>query len=193
MMVTRGRILVVRHGETEWSKLGRHTGRSDIPLTPDGERRAAALAARLSDWRPALALTSPLVRARRTAELAGFEAEVEPGLLEWDYGDFEGRTTDEVRAALGDRDWTVWTATQGLGESVEEVGERAALVLDRVRPYVDRGDDVVLVAHAHLLRILTAVWLGLPARRGASFVLAAAGTGVLGYERDEPALRAWNA
>ncbi|MFN8156594.1 MAG: histidine phosphatase family protein [Candidatus Nanopelagicales bacterium] len=192
MKLTRGRILVIRHGETEWSLSLRHTGRTDIPLTAHGELQAAALAPRLEPWHPSLVLSSPLVRARRTAELAGLEPEIDEGLLEWDYGSYEGRTTDEIRTELGDPDWTVWSATTGLGESVDDVGRRAAAVLDRVRPLVDDGQDVALVAHAHLLRILTAVWLDLPAERGVSFVLQPAGAGVLGYERDTPALRAWN-
>jgi probable phosphoglycerate mutase len=192
MLTTRGRLLVIRHGETEWSRVGKHTGRTDLPLTSEGEQRAEALAMRFSGWTPSLVLCSPLQRARRTAELAGFHARIDDDLLEWDYGDYEGRTTDEIRENLGDPGWTVWTTRRGLGESVHEVGERVHRVIDRVRPTVDRGDDVVLVAHAHVLRILTAVWLGLTPTYGAHFVLAAAGTGVLGYERDVPALRAWN-
>ena len=172
--------------------MGRHTGRTDIPLTAEGEQRAEALATRFSGWTPSLVLCSPLQRARRTAELGGLHATIDDDLLEWDYGDYEGRTTDEIRENLGDADWTVWTTRRGLGESADEVGERVHRVIDRVRPTVDKGDDVVLVAHAHVLRILTAVWLGLSPGYGAHFVLAAAGTGVLGYERDVPALRAWN-
>lgn len=192
MKLTRGRILVVRNGETEWSRSLRHTGRTDVPLTPHGELEAAALAPRLEPWHPALVLSSPLVRAVRTAELAGLHPEIDDDLLEWDYGAYEGRTTDDIRAELGDPEWTVWSATAGLGETADEVGTRAARVLDRARPLVDEGRDVVLVAHAHLLRILTAVWLDLPAARGVSFVLQPAGAGVLGYERSSPALRAWN-
>jgi probable phosphoglycerate mutase len=193
MKLTRGRILVVRHGETEWSRTLRHTGRTDVPLTPFGEHQAAALAPRMTSWHPVLVLSSPLVRARRTAELAGLEPEIDEDLLEWDYGAFEGRTTDDIRAELGDPGWTVWSATSGLGESAADVGVRASRVLDRVRPLVEAGEDVALFAHAHLLRILSAVWLDLPAERGVSFVLEPTGAGVLGYERDTPALRAWNA
>jgi len=186
-------IWIARHGATEWSEAWRHTGRTDIPLTDDGTRQAVSLVRPLAAHRFALVLTSPLLRARETARIAGFaDAEVDPDLLEWDYGDYEGRTTDEIRETLGDPAWTVWTTARGLGESPEQVGERVSRVIDRVRPMVDRGDDVVLVAHAHVLRILTAVWLGLPPAYGAHFVLAAAGTGVLGYERDVPALRSWN-
>ena len=188
-----GRILVVRHGETAWSRDGRHTGRSDVPLTPEGQERASRLAPVLRDWHPALVLCSPLQRARRTAELAGLDPEADPDLLEWDYGDYEGRTTSEIRETLGDPQWSVWTTTAGLGEPVESVGVRAGRVLARCRPLLDRGDDVVLVAHAHLLRILTATWLGMPPRGGKSLVLAPAGTGMLGYERETPALLRWNA
>lgn len=192
MKLTRGRILVVRHGETAWSRSLQHTGRTDIALTAHGEEQAAALRPRLASWQPALVLSSPLERARRTAQLAGLEPEPDDDLLEWDYGVYEGRTTDEIRSELGDPEWTVWSATTGLGESADEVGRRAARVIHRVRPIVDDGGDVAFVAHAHLLRILTAVWLGLPAARGVSFALQPAGAGVLGYERDSPVLRAWN-
>jgi len=188
-----GRILVVRHGETAWSRDGRHTGRSDVPLTPEGQERASRLAPVLRDWHPALVLCSPLQRARRTAELAELDPEADPDLLEWDYGDYEGRTTSEIRETLGDPQWSVWTTSTGLGEPVESVGVRAGRVLARCRPLLDRGDDVVLVAHAHLLRILTATWLGMPPRGGKSLVLAPAGTGMLGYERETPALLRWNA
>jgi broad specificity phosphatase PhoE len=192
MLTTRGRLLVIRHGETAWSRVGRHTGRTDIPLTAEGEQRAAGLAARIAGWTPSVVLCSPLQRARRTAELAGLQPSIDADLLEWDYGDYEGRTTDEIRETSGNPAWTVWTTHEGLGETVDDVGERVDRVLRRVRPVVDHGEDVVLVAHAHVLRILTAAWLGLPPHYGANFVLAAAGTGVLGYERDVPALRAWN-
>lgn len=192
MKLTRGRVLVVRHGETDWSLSLQHTGRTDVPLTPHGEEQAAALRPRLAAWHPALVLSSPLERARRTAELAGLEPEIDDGLLEWDYGVYEGRTTDEIRAELDDPSWTVWNATSGLGETANDVGRRAAGVVDRVLPFVESGQDVALVAHAHLLRILTAVWLELPAERGVSFALQPAGAGVLGFERESRVLRAWN-
>ena len=188
-----GRILVVRHGETEWSRGGRHTGRTDVPLTPLGEQRAAALAPALRAWRPELVLCSPLQRARRTAELAGLSPQDDPDLLEWDYGAYEGLTTAEIRESVGDPDWSVWTTTDGLGESAADVAVRAERVLTRCRPLLHAGQDVVLVAHAHLLRILTATWLRMPPVGGASLVLDPAGTGVLGYERETPALLRWNA
>ena len=188
-----GRILVVRHGETEWSRGGRHTGRSDVPLTPEGEQRAAALAPGLSAWRPELVLCSPLQRARRTAELAGLVPQDDPDLLEWDYGAYEGLTTTQIRESTGDPNWSVWTTKEGLGETVADVAVRAERVLTRCRPLLHAGQDVVLVAHAHLLRILTATWLRMPPVGGASLVLDPAGTGVLGYERETPALLHWNA
>lgn len=192
MKLTRGRILVVRHGETEWSRSLQHTGRTDVPLTAHGEEQALALRPRIAPWDLALVLSSPLQRARRTAELAGLEPELDDDLLEWDYGAYEGRTTDDIRSDLGDPGWTVWSAASGLGETADDVAVRAGHVIDRVLPLVDDGRDVALFAHAHLLRILAATWLELPAARGVSFALQPAGAGVLGYERDSRVLRAWN-
>jgi probable phosphoglycerate mutase len=196
MSVQPGRVVVVRHGETEWSRTHRHTGRTDVPLTPGGEERASGtgerLARALPDLRAGLVLSSPLVRARRTAELAGFAPAYDDDLLEWDYGAYEGRTTDEIRDVLGDPDWSVWTTSTGLGETAEHVGERTAALLDRVSPTLAAGQDVLLFAHAHVLRILTAVWLGLPAARGESFALAPAGIGVLGHERETHVVSGWN-
>lgn len=196
MSTQPGRVVVVRHGETEWSRTHRHTGRTDIPLTPDGEARAAATGARLAaavrDLRPGLVLSSPLERARRTAELAGFSPSYDDDLLEWDYGSYEGRTTEEIRDVLGDPEWSVWTTSTGLGESADRVGERTAALLGRVDPQLRAGDDVLLFAHAHVLRILTATWLGLPAARGESFALAPAGIGVLGHERETHVVAGWN-
>jgi probable phosphoglycerate mutase len=186
-----GRLHLVRHGETEWSRAGRHTGRTDVALTPAGEERARALAPRLLDLEPVLVLASPLVRAQETARLAGLTPETEPDLVEWDYGVYEGRTTADIRQDLGDPDWTIWRAVDGLGESAAQVGERVARVLARCDAALASG-DVVLVAHAHVLRILTAVWLGLPADRGRSFVLDPAGLAVLGHERETPVIAAWN-
>jgi probable phosphoglycerate mutase len=196
MSAQPGRVVVVRHGETEWSRTHRHTGRTDIPLTADGEARAAATGARLSaavpDLRPGLVLSSPLERARRTAELAGFAPAYDDDLLEWDYGSYEGRTTEEIRDVLGDPEWSVWTTSTGLGETADHVGERTAALLERVAPQLRAGEDVVLFAHAHVLRILTATWLGLPAARGESFALAPAGIGVLGHERETHVVAGWN-
>jgi probable phosphoglycerate mutase len=188
-----GRILVVRHGETQWSREGRHTGRTDVPLTVLGEERASGLATVLSAWSPALVLSSPLQRARRTAELAGLVPDVDPDLMEWDYGDYEGLTTPEIRDTTGDPHWSVWTTSDGLGEALSDVAVRAERVLTRCRPLLQADQDVVLVAHGHLLRVLTATWLRMPPLGGESLVLEPAGTGVLGYERTTPVLLRWNA
>lgn len=180
-------LVLVRHGETEWSRTGRHTGRTDVPLTPAGEQRAHALSGRLD--RPfVLALSSPLERAARTAALAGVVADVEPDLVEWDYGPEEGRTTEQARA---DRPgWTVWHGT-GLAETPDGVGARMRRVLARVRPALGTG-DVCLVGHGHALRILAACWLGLPPTAGQQLVLGAGAVSTLGYEHDVPAVLSWN-
>jgi broad specificity phosphatase PhoE len=183
-------LVLVRHGQTEWSRDGRHTGRTDIALTPDGERDAAALAQRLASRRFGLVLTSPLVRAARTAELAGLPAQVEPDLVEWDYGPEEGRTTEQARETRPG--WSVWDDT-GLGETLAQVGERQRRVLDRVRPVLERGEDACLVGHGHSLRILTACWLGLEPRAGQQLVLSAGSVSTLGYEHGCPAVLTWNA
>jgi probable phosphoglycerate mutase len=192
MAASAGRLVVVRHGPTAWSETGRHTGLTDVELTHDGEQEARALAPRLAAYRPTVVLASPLVRARRTAQLAGLDPEIEPDLREWDYGVYEGRTTAEIRTTLNDPAWEVWTTTSGLGESLDAVGERSRRVIGRCTPDVAAGRTVVLVAHAHLLRVLTAVWLGLEPRAGRSFILDPAGVGILGHERDNPVLLAWN-
>lgn len=183
-------LVLVRHGQTEWSRDGRHTGRTDIPLTPDGERDAAALAERLTSRRFGLVLTSPLVRAARTAELAGLSAEVDLDLVEWDYGPEEGRTTEQARETRPG--WSVWDDT-GLGETLEQVGARQRRVLERVRPVLDRGEDVCLVGHGHSLRILAACWLGLSPGVGQQLVLSAGAISTLGFEHGCPAVLSWNA
>ena len=176
-------IWVVRHGATEWSSSGRHTGRTDVLLSPEGEQQASALAPRLArPW--ALVLSSPLFRARRTAELAGLTPEVDDHLVEWDYGPAEGLTTAELSR---DQPWSIWDDVP-LGETIEQVAARCRIVLDRL----PAEGDVCLVAHGHLLRILTAVYLGLPPVQAKHLVLRAAGIGVLGREHDYPALTGWN-
>ena len=175
--------MLVRHGETEWSRTHRHTGRTDIPLTPAGEQQARSLRARLDrPW--ALTLVSPLQRARRTAELAGLAPEVDADLAEWDYGPAEGRTTQELS---GEHPWRVWDDVP-LGETVDEVADRVRRVLARV----PTEGDTCLVAHGHLLRILTAVYLDLDPRAGKHFVLEPCRTAVLGREHDWPAVLDWN-
>ena len=190
-----GRLVLVRHGETAWSRGGQHTGRTDVPLTEDGERDARALAARLARFDLALVLSSPLGRARRTAELAGLTPTLDEDLVEWDYGGYEGRTTAEIRTSLGDPTWTVFddgvVAGDTPGETVEEVAARASRVLARVAEPL-RSRDVALVAHGHLLRILTATWLRQEPRFGASLLLDAGAVCVLQHERAVPAIRSWN-
>jgi probable phosphoglycerate mutase len=187
-------VVLVRHGETEWSRSGRHTGRTDVPLTEAGEAQARALAGVLAGERFALTLTSPLSRARRTAELAGLTgAEVDDDLAEWDYGPYEGRTSAEIRAELG-RPWTIFDdgVPNGLGETIAQVAARTDRVLARVRPVLAGGDDVALVAHGHVLRVLAARWLGLPPEDGALLKLDAASVSRLGEEHERSVLTLWN-
>lgn len=175
-------IWLVRHGETAWSRTGQHTGRTDIPLTAAGEQQARALGPRL-DGSFAVVLVSPLQRAARTAELAGLHAIADPDLAEWDYGPAEGLTTVELSAASP---WSVWDDVP-LGESVDEVAARTQRVLDRL----PTDQDSCLVSHGHLLRILTAVYLGLDPRAGKHFVLRPAALAVLGREHATPAVLEW--
>ena len=183
-------IWLVRHGETEWTKSGRHTGRSDIPLTGVGRGQAGALADRLRGQRFALVLSSPRSRAAETAHLAGFpDTIIEPDLGEWDYGEFEGRTTLDIRTEIPD--WSIWTGPWRNGESVEDVGRRADRVIERcLDPAID--GDVVLFAHGHLLRVLAARWIRLPPDAGRIFALGTATIGVLGWERDTRVIERWN-
>ncbi len=182
-------IWLVRHGETEWSRLGRHTGRTDLPLTAEGERQARALGAYLGGRTFALVLSSPLRRARETCRLAGYggSAGVTPDLLEWDYGAYEGRLTVDVRSELPG--WTIWTGAVPGGETAEAVGARAR----RVIAEAERADgDVALFAHGHVLRVLAACWLGLPPASGQLFALGTASCCVLGHELEARVIRLWN-
>ncbi|TDP93758.1 histidine phosphatase family protein [Labedaea rhizosphaerae] len=187
-------IYLLRHGQTEWSRDGRHTGRSDIPLTPEGEELARAAGRTLAGLRggaaPALVLSSPRQRAVRTAELAGLTVDEQTeDLAEWDYGDYEGRTTPQIRESVPG--WTVWTHPTPNGETAEQVGARARAVLDRVRPALADG-DVVLIGHGHFSRVLVAAWLELPATKGVSFGMDAAAVSVLGDERGAPQIQHLN-
>ena len=182
-------LVLVRHGQTEWSRDGRHTGRTDVPLTPDGERDAAALGQRLATRSFGLVLTSPLVRATRTAELAGLDAADEPDLVEWDYGPEEGRTTAQARETRPG--WSVWDDV-GLGETLEQLATRQRRVLARIAPVLDRDEDVCLVGHGHSLRVLAACWLGLGPHVGQQLVLGAGSLSVLGHEHGSPAILSWN-
>jgi broad specificity phosphatase PhoE len=181
-------LWLVRHGETAWSTLGRHTSTTDLPLTDEGERVATSLAARLAGQEFDLVLTSPRLRARRTAALAGFpDAETSDDLAEWAYGDYEGLTTPQIREA--DPGWTVWTHASPGGESPEQVAER----LDRVIERVHGVERALVFGHGHALRVLTARWLGLAATAGAHFRLDTATISVLGWERETPVIQRWNA
>jgi probable phosphoglycerate mutase len=189
-----GEAVVIRHGQTEWSRSGQHTGVTDLPLLPDGEDQARSLGAALRGRAFAEVWVSPRQRARRTAELAGLrETAVDEDLVEMDYGGYEGRTTKEISAGLG-RTWSVWrddiVPGGSPGETLVAVGARVDRVLERLRPRL-RDGDVALVAHGHVLRVLTARWLGLPPEAGALFALAAGSYGVLGHEHDRPVLTAW--
>ena len=189
-----GELLLVRHGETAWSRSGQHTGRTDLPLTPYGERQAASLATRFIDRQaaghPLVAVyASPLVRARRTAELAGLSPQVDEDLIEWDNGDYESLTTAQIRAHRAG--WWLWTDGAPGGEDAEQVGRRAAATLDRVAPLLELG-DVALFGHGHALRALAAVWVGLQASQGGLFTLEPASLSTLGCYRGHRVLTSWN-
>ncbi len=181
-------IWLVRHGATEWSESLRHTSRTDLPLTAAGRRQAAALFRPLDRQQFALVLTSPRLRARETARLAGFaDAAGHDDLVEWDYGDYEGLTTDEIHER--DPDWNIFDGATPGGETAVQVGARAVRVLDLV---AEADGPVLVFAHGHLLRVLTAVALGLGPRAGARFVLDPATISVIGMERKTRALTRWN-
>ncbi|TDV52473.1 acid phosphatase [Actinophytocola oryzae] len=189
-----GHLYLLRHGETEWSLSGQHTGRTDIPLTANGERRAAdagrMLAGLRGDEPLALVMSSPRSRATRTAELAGLSVtDVTEDLAEWDYGECEGLTTPQIRETIPD--WTVWTHPCPGGETAEQVGARAQRVLARARKALADG-DVVLVGHGHFGRVLVATWLELPPTEGVRFALDAAAVSELGDERGVPQIRRLN-
>ncbi|MHB1593126.1 MAG: histidine phosphatase family protein [Streptosporangiaceae bacterium] len=191
-----GELILLRHGETEWSRDRRHTGRTDLPLTAVGEAAARTLAPALARRSVVAAFTSPAQRATRTAELAGLaDAKTDPDLQEWDYGGYEGRTTQDIWETRPG--WYLWS--DGVipgdaghpGETVEQVGTRADAVLTRVGPLLADG-DVALVAHAHLLRVLTARWLTLPPDGGRFFRLDTGTLCTLGTEHDKPVITTWN-
>lgn len=190
-----GELIVLRHGQTEWSRSGQHTSVTDLPLLPEGEEQARGLREPMGRRHLVEVRVSPRERARRTAELAGLPVDtVDEDLVEVDYGGYEGRTTPEISEELG-RPWSLWAdgtvpgATPG--ETLAAVADRVDRVLDRVRPRLADG-DVALVAHGHVLRILTARWLGLGPQSGSLFALAAGSYGVLGHEHARPVLSGWN-
>ncbi len=195
-----GKLILIRHGETVWSREHKHTGRTDVPLTRAGEAAASALAGNLAARHIVAAFASPARRAVRTAELAGLTEvprglRTDPGLAEWDYGGYEGRTTAGIRRERPG--WYLWR--DGVipgdaghpGETIGQVGARADAVLARVRPLL-AGGDVALVAHGHLLRVLTARWLGLDPAGGRLFQLDTGTLSTLGTEHGEPVIAAWN-
>jgi len=197
-----GRLVLLRHGRTAWAHSGQHTGRTDIPLDEVGVAQARALPPLLSalcPGEPALVVSSPLVRARRTAELAGLSAiTTDEDLVEWDYGAYEGLTTPQIRELRGGDAWTVFAdgvapgqEGSSAGESLEDVAARTGAVIERVRPHLADG-DVVLVAHGHSLRVLATVWLGLPPQAGAQLLLDPASVCVLDVEHGVPGIRHWN-
>ena len=182
-------LYIVRHGATEWSQSGQHTGRTDLPLLPDGERQAIATGALLTDIGFSLVLCSPLQRAQRTCELAGLHsrAVIDEDLREWDYGDYEGITTATIREEVPG--WTVWSGTCPHGETIDQVAARADRVIGRARA---ESGNVIVFAHGHFLRVLTARWCELAPIEGRRFVLDPATLSILGWERDTPAVRQWN-
>ena len=184
-------VYLVRHGETEWSRDGRHTGTTDIPLTPRGEERAEAVRPLLADHAFALVLTSPLSRAIETCRRAGFgeHAQIREDLLEWNYGEYEGVTTKQIRENRPE--WYLWRDSAPGGETSEEVGERVDRIIAEARAAEDEGDTLIF-GHGHCLRVLIARWLHLPPEDGDRFRLGTATVTILGYERETAVLQAFN-
>ena len=189
MTAHRHEIWLFRHGETTWSANGQHTGRTDLPLNAAGRRRAQAIGRRLSGRPFALVLSSPLLRAAETCRLAGYGdvAQFTNDLMEWDYGDDEGLRRAEIQKER--RGWSLWRDGPAKGETVAEVGARARKVIARAAAV---NGDVALFAHGHVLRVLTACWLGLSPDAGKLFALGTASVSVLGYEHDTPVIVKWN-
>jgi broad specificity phosphatase PhoE len=185
-------LWLVRHGETEWSLSGKHTSRTDIALTEHGRKRAEELRDYLKDTKFDAVFVSPMQRARETCAIAGFGdvAVVDDGLKEWDYGVYEGKTTKEIRDVLPG--WSVWKDEIVGGETVEHVGERADGVIARALADASAGGRVALFAHAHILRILAARWVGLPADGGRLLALGTGSVSVVGWERETRVIQSWN-
>ncbi len=189
MAAREKRIWLIRHGETEWSLSGQHTGRTEIPLLELGERRAVAVGRELGGKKFALVLTSPRKRARETARLAGYGgvAEVDDDLQEWDYGAYEGITTQDIqKAAPG---WSIWQSPVPQGETIEQVAARADRAIRRAQGI---DGEVAFFAHGHILRVLAARWLGLSPKDGALFALDTGSISTLGYERETAVISEWN-
>src|SRR5215213_4970046 len=189
MATRRPEVVLVRHGETAWSRTGKHTGSTDVPLTELGREQATALGAALQGREFALVLTSPLQRASQTCRLAGYGdvSQRRDDLREWDYGDYEGRTTPEVREERPG--WTLWQGGVPGGETADEVGARADRVVDELRAL---AGDAAVFAHGHVLRVLAARWLDLEPNAGRLFALDTATISILGYERETAVIRVWN-
>jgi len=182
-------VVLARHGETEWSLSGRHTGKTDLPLTEEGRRQAAALGPRLRSWTFSLVLTSPLQRALETCRLAGFgeRAQVRPDLVEWDYGRYEGLTSRQIEEIHPN--WSLWRDGGPGGEKAADVGCRADRIIAEVRGV---SGDVLIFAHGHVLRVLASRWLGEPPEGGCHYALQTATLSVLSYEHADPVLQRWN-
>jgi len=191
-MAEHRQLWLLRHGATEWAKNGRHTGSTDLPLLPEGEEEARQLAPVLVSQTFAAVFSSPLQRARRTCELSGLgeQAQVMPELLEWNYGDYEGVTTPEIRVTVPG--WTVWSHECPNGEDADAVQQRCEIVINRALEVAEPG-DVALFAHGHLLRALAGTWLGLGAVGGRLLKLGTGSICVLGFERENRAIVRWNA
>jgi len=186
-----GELVLIRHGATEWSAAGRHTSVTDLPLTPEGERQAAALAPVLAGWRFAAVLCSPRRRARHTAELAGLTVTaIDEDLAEWRYGEYEGITTAQIRAQRPD--WELWRDGCPGGETPQQVGARLDRVLARAEAAADGDGDVALIAHGHSLRVAGARWIALAPSFGGVLALDTATLSVLGHEHGGRAIRRWN-
>jgi broad specificity phosphatase PhoE len=183
----RPELVLIRHGETEWSRSGQHTGRTDLPLTETGRNEARSITAAVADFDFSHAFASPLKRAWETAEIVGLDPVRDDDLLEWDYGQYEGITTAETRQTIPD--WSVWTHEILGGESADEVGARADQVIARLSLL---DGPVAVVAHGHFLRIFAARWLDLDAREGRRFVLNTSTLSLLGWERENRVIRRWN-
>ncbi|MFN2518366.1 MAG: histidine phosphatase family protein [Jatrophihabitantaceae bacterium] len=183
-------LWLIRHGETEWSKSGQHTGRTDLPLTATGEAQARALGGLLAAVRPVLVLCSPRERALSTARIAGLSVDaVDDDLAEWDYGDYEGLTTKQIRERVPG--WTVWTHPSPSGETIEQVCARADRVLHRAAARLGDG-PVVLISHGHFSRVVGARWIGLPAHAGARLALETAAPSLLSTQHDVRVIDRWN-
>jgi broad specificity phosphatase PhoE len=187
-----GKIVLVRHGQTEWSASGQHTSHTDLPLLDSGRCDAEALAPLLAWFTFSLVLSSPMRRALDTCMLGGLgdRVEIDRDLMEWDYGDYEGIRTPEIRRTVPG--WGVWTHSTPNGETSDEVGTRADRVIARCRPIVDGGEDVALFGHGHMSRVIAARWLELPATDGRLFALHAGALSILGHEHESPVIELWN-